>query len=100
MGCRRSPFLNMGTTLAVVQSVGIIPCFSEAWKNSVNVGVISSASVLSSLVGMWSGPVALCSLSVHRSLWTERPSTSNASSTERIYRPTAIACSGSRVTFH
>ena len=50
MGCRRSPFLNMGTTLAVVQSVGIIPCFSEAWKNSVNVGVISSASVLSSLL--------------------------------------------------
>ena len=36
---------------------------------SVNVGVSSSASVLSSLVGMWSGPVALCSLSVHRSLW-------------------------------
>ena len=69
MGCRRSPFLNMGTTLAVVQSVGIIPCFSEAWKNSVNVGVSSSASVLSSLVGMWSGPVALCSLSVHISLW-------------------------------
>ena len=59
----------MGTTLAVVQSVGIIPCFSEAWNNSVNVGVSSSASVLSSLVGMWSGPVALCSLSVHRSLW-------------------------------
>ena len=56
MGCRRSPFLNMGTTLAVVQSDGIIPCFSEAWKNSVNVGVSSSASVLSSLVGMWSGP--------------------------------------------
>ena len=69
MGCRRSPFLNMGTTLAVVQSVGIIPCFSEAWKNSVNVGVNSSASVLSSLVGMWSGPVALCSLSVHIRLW-------------------------------
>ena len=69
MGCRRSPFLNMGTTLAVIQSVGIIPCFNEAWKNSVNVGVSSSASVLSSLVGMWSGPVALCSLSVHRSLW-------------------------------
>ena len=69
MGCRRSPFLNMGTTLAVVQSVGIIPCFSEAWKNSVNVGVSSSASVLSSLVGMWSDPVALFSLSVHRSLW-------------------------------
>ena len=59
----------MGTTLAVVQSVGIIPCFSEAWKNSVNVGVSSSASVLSSLVGMWSGPVAVCSLSVHSSLW-------------------------------
>ena len=35
MGCRRSPFLNMGTTLAVVQSVGIIPCFSEAWKNQM-----------------------------------------------------------------
>ena len=68
MGCRRSPFLNMGTTLTVVQYVGIIPCFSEAWKNSVNLGVSSSASVLSSLVGMWSGPVALCSLSVRRSL--------------------------------
>ena len=27
MGCRRSPFLNMGTTLAVVQSIGIVPCF-------------------------------------------------------------------------
>ena len=59
----------MGTTLAVVQSVGIIPCCIEAWKNIVNVGVSSSASVLSSLVGMWSCPVALCSLSVHRSLW-------------------------------
>ena len=65
MGCRRSPFLNIGTTLAVVQSIGIAPCFIEAWKNSVNMGVSSSASVLSNLVGMWSGPVALCSLSVH-----------------------------------
>ena len=53
----------MGTTLAVGQSIGMVPCFSEAWKNSVNVGVNSSASVLSSLVGMRSGPVALCSLS-------------------------------------
>ena len=43
MGCRRSPFLNMGTTLAVVQSIGIVPCFNEAWKNSVNMGVSSSA---------------------------------------------------------
>ena len=61
----------MGTTLAVVQSVGIVPGFNDAWKTSVNVGVSSSASVLSSLVGlgMWSGPVALCSFSVHRSLW-------------------------------
>ena len=58
----------MGTTLAVVQSVGIVPCFNEAWKNSVNVGVSSSASVLSSLVGMCSRPVVLCSLNVHRSL--------------------------------
>ena len=58
----------MGTTLAVVQSVGIVPRFNEAWKNSVNVGVSASASVLSSLVGMWYGPVALCSLSVHISL--------------------------------
>ena len=51
----------MGTTLAVVQSIGIVivPCFNEAWKNSVNVGVSSSASVLSILVGMWSVPVAL-----------------------------------------
>ena len=68
MGWRRSPFLNMGITLAVVQSIGIVPCFNEAWKNSVNVGVSSSASVLSNLVGMWSGPVALCSLSVHSNL--------------------------------
>ena len=42
--------------------------FNEAWKNSVNVGVSSSASVLSNLVGMWSGPVSLCSLSVHSNL--------------------------------
>ena len=42
----------MGTTFAVVQSVGIVPCFSEAWKNSVNVGVSSSASVLSNFVGI------------------------------------------------
>ena len=47
----------MGTTLAVVQSIGIVLCF--------NVGVSSSASVLTNVVGMWSGPVALCSLSVH-----------------------------------
>ena len=40
--------------MAMVQSVGIVPCFSEAWKNSVNVGVSSSASVLSNLEGMWS----------------------------------------------
>ena len=53
----------MGTTLAMVQSIGIVPFFNEAWKNSVNVG--SSAIVLSNLVGMWSSPVALCSLSVH-----------------------------------
>ena len=58
----------MGTTLSVVRSGGIVPCFNEAWKSSVNVGVSSSASVLSSLVGMWSGPVALCSLSVLGSL--------------------------------
>ena len=59
----------MGTTLAVVQSIGIVPCFNEAWKNSVNVGVSSYASVFfSNLVGMWSGPVALCSLSVHSNL--------------------------------
>ena len=58
----------MGTTLAVVQSVGIVPCFNEDWQNSVNVGVSSSASVMRSLVGMWSGPVALCYLSVYRSL--------------------------------
>ena len=63
-------FLNMGTTLAVVQRVGIVACYTEAWKNSVNVGVSSSASVLSSLVGMWSSPVALCSLSMHSSLCT------------------------------
>ena len=68
MGCRRSPFLNTGTTFAVVQSVGIVPCFREAWTNSVNVGVSSSASVLSNFVGMWPGPVALFSLSVHSSL--------------------------------
>ena len=36
----------MGTTLAVVQSVGVVPYFNEVWKNSVNVGVSSSSSVL------------------------------------------------------
>ena len=62
------PFLNMGTTLAVIESVGIVPCFSGACKNIVNVGVSLSASVSSNFVGMWSGPVALCSLSGHSSL--------------------------------
>ena len=38
-------FLNMGTTFAVAQSVWIVPCFSKALKNSVNVCVSSSASV-------------------------------------------------------
>ena len=45
LGCRRFPFLNMGTTFAVAQSVSIVPCFSKALKNSVNVCVSSSASV-------------------------------------------------------
>ena len=58
MGCRRSPFLNN-----YVNHIGCGPCFNEALKNSVNVGVSSSEN------DMWSGPVALCSLSVHRSLW-------------------------------
>ena len=49
------------------QSVGIVPCFNDAWKNIVNVGVSLSASVLGSLVNMWSGPVVWRSLSVHRS---------------------------------
>ena len=60
----------MGTILAVGQSIGMVPCFSEAWKNSVNVGVSSSASILSSLVDTRSGPVALCSLSVNSNLCT------------------------------
>ena len=58
----------MGTTLAMVQCVGIVPCFREAWKNSMNVDASSSASVLSSLVGIRSCSVALCSFSVHNSL--------------------------------
>ena len=41
----------MGTTLAVVQSIGMVSCFSEAWKNSMNVGVNSSASVLRPSLG-------------------------------------------------
>ena len=53
----------------LVQRVGIVACFTEAWTNSANVGVSSSASVLSSLVGVWSGPVALCTLNVPSSLW-------------------------------
>ena len=64
LGCRRSPFLNMGTTLAMVQSIGMVPCFNEGWKNSVTVGVSSS------MVGMISSPVALCSLSVDSNLCT------------------------------
>ena len=68
VGVQTVSFFNMGTTFAVVQSVGFVPCFRDAWKNSVNVGVSSSASVLSSLVGMSSAPVALCSLGVRNSL--------------------------------
>ncbi len=68
MGCRRSPFFKYGNHIGCGPAIGIVPCFIEAWKNSVNMGVSSSASVLSNLVGMWSGPVALCSLSVHSNL--------------------------------
>ena len=59
MGCRRSPFLNMGTTLAVVQSIGIVPCFNEAWKNSVNMGVRHNLWVIptASLVHGVAGPL-------------------------------------------
>ena len=36
MGCRRSPFLNMGTTLAVVQSIGIFTfTFMRLWPGSI-----------------------------------------------------------------
>ena len=45
MGVQTVFFFDMGTTLAVVQSVGIVPCFNEAQENSVNVGVSSSESV-------------------------------------------------------
>ena len=51
----------MGTTFAVVQSVGIVPCFSEAWKNSVNVGVSLWVCGLVRLL-------CVRSLSVHSSL--------------------------------
>ena len=53
-------FFKYGNHIGCGPVFGIIPCFNEAWKNSVNVGVSSSASVLSSLVGMWSGSVDLC----------------------------------------
>ena len=56
----------------MTESVGIrpsIPCFSEAWKNSVNVGVSSSASVLSNVVCIRGLVRMLCVLlSVHSSL--------------------------------
>ena len=45
MGCRRSPFFKYGNDIGC-PVFGITPCFSEAWKNSVNVGFSSSASVL------------------------------------------------------
>ena len=66
MGFRRSPFLNrerhwLWSSLSLLGLLLVSVTLSEAWKNSVNVGVSSSASVLSSLVGMWSGRVALCS---------------------------------------
>ena len=38
-------FFNMGTTSAVVQPIGMVPCFGEAWKNNVNVGFSSSAII-------------------------------------------------------
>ena len=65
MGCVRSPFLNIGCG-----PVYLVPCFSETRKNSVNVGVSSSASVVRVLVGIRSGPVALYSLSVDNNLCT------------------------------
>ena len=55
-----SPFLNIGVTLALFQSDGVVPWCNEAWKTSVSAGVIFSYVSRSRRVGSSSGPLALC----------------------------------------
>ena len=43
---------------------------SEVWNIVVSIGAISSATMIRSLVGMLSGPEALCGLRYLRSLMT------------------------------
>ena len=45
---------------------------SEVWNIVVSIGAISSATMIRSLVGMLSGPEALCGLRCLRSLMTPR----------------------------
>ena len=55
-----SPFLNIGVTVALFQSDGVVPWCNEAWKTSVRAGVICSDVSRSRRVGSSSGPLALC----------------------------------------
>ena len=54
-----SPFLKMGVTRAFFHCVGTVQLSMEFWKNFASGSLNGSASSLSTLVDIWSGPDAL-----------------------------------------
>ena len=68
----RGPFLYSGVMRSSLQSEGTVAVSSEVWNIVVSIGAISSATMIRSLVGMLSGPEALCGLRCLRSLVTPR----------------------------
>ena len=61
------PFLYMGATLALTQSDGNFPVFSDWLHKKVRIGAISSASSLRMWQGRSSGPAALFTFREDRS---------------------------------
>ena len=57
----------MGVIRASFQSVGTSPMSSEVWKIVMSMGAISSAARESTLLGIISGPEALCGFKVLKS---------------------------------
>ena len=51
--------MSTGMTLASFHTAGIVPSFKDRLKSRVRDGVISIATALKSLTGIWSGSPAL-----------------------------------------
>jgi len=56
------PFLKIGTTTAVFQTVGRAPWSRDAWKMMVKIGEISKAVSCRNRAGRLSGPLAFFTL--------------------------------------